>query len=87
MNPLGILKLGVDVVVSAGVGGIIGAIVKNNIVVPDKNFAKITTAVSVWVLGNAVGNFVANATNEQIDQTVDQVKDVRNTYKAFKSAK
>lgn len=81
MNILGITKTVSDVVVSAGVGAIVGNAIKASTPIDTKIVSKISIGVGSLVLSSMVGTQAANYTAEQIDSTVVQLKALKTLFK------
>ncbi len=78
MNPLNLLKAAVEIVVSVGVGAVVGNAIKAS--TPDSvtTLQKVMIGVGGFVLSGMVGDMATKYTSETIDDTVEKVKKFRN---------
>lgn len=83
MNPL---KLAADLVVSAGVGTIVGNAIKATTPAHVTKGNKIMISIGGVVLSSMVGGKASEYAIEQIDLTVEQVKAIKKTYKEKQAA-
>lgn len=81
MNPLGIFKTVTDLVVATGVGAVVGNLIKTTTPIDVKTVQRISIAVGGLVLSSMAGDRAAKYATEQIDATVAQVKELKNSIK------
>lgn len=78
MNVLGIFKTVTDIVVSGAVGAIVGNAIKMSTPADLSQIQKIYLGIGTFALVSMVGTKTANYTTQQIDETVTQIKEIKN---------
>lgn len=78
MKKLELIKAGIGLVVSVGVGAIVGNVVKATTPADVKTLTKLCIAAGSLVLTGVAGDMASKYTEEQIDSVVDGVKEVIN---------
>lgn len=68
------IKTGLSVVVSVGVGAIVNNAVKSTTPVTTKGLTKLCVVVGTFVLGSMFSEKATKYTDEKIDEAVNQVK-------------
>lgn len=79
MNPATIAKAAVDIIVSTGVGAVVGNAIKMSTPLDATITKKISIGVGGFVLSGMVGSHAAKYTGEQIDTTLTQVRALKET--------
>jgi len=78
---LKLLKTVTDVAVSMGAGAIVGNTIKQTTPADAKKYQKVAIGIGGFVLSSAVGSWASNYAQEQIDETVEQISELKNTLK------
>ena len=76
MKRLEILKTGASLIVSVGVGAIVGNVIKTTTPADTKKILKICIDAGGLVLTGLAGDMAGKYTDKTIDDVVDAVKDV-----------
>lgn len=87
MSILGLTKAVTDLVVSAGAGAVVGNAIKATTPPDAKVLTKVSIGIGGFVLSGAVGQWAAKYTSDQIDGTVEQIKDVSAAVRNIKAAR
>lgn len=80
MNPTTIFKAVTDILVSAGVGAVVGNAIKVSTPANVNIAQKISIGVGSLALSGMVGSQTAKYTSEQIDSTVEQLKALKTLF-------
>ena len=78
MNPLSLVKTVVEVVVSVGVGAVVGNAIKASTPTNTHVVKRVAIGVGGFVLSSMVGDLATKYTNETIDDTADKIKKFMN---------
>lgn len=81
MNPIGLIKFAADIVVSAGVGAVVGNAVKATSPLAMKLPTQIIVGVGTAALTGMAGSKAANYVSEQIDTAADQLKELTSSFR------
>lgn len=80
MNPTLAIKLASDLIVSAGVGAVVGNAIKASTPTSVKTIQKITITVGSLALSSMVGAQAANYVRNEIDATSQQVQAIKSLF-------
>lgn len=78
MNPLSLIKSVSEIVVSIGVGAVVGNAIKASTPSTVTTLQKVMIGVGGFVLSGMVGDMATKYTSDSIDGTVDKIKQMRN---------
>lgn len=81
MNPTGLVKFATDIIVSAGVGAVVGNAIKATSPLGMKTSQKIMVGVGSVVVSGMVGKNAANYATEQIEETITQIKEIKTNFR------
>jgi cytochrome bd-type quinol oxidase subunit 2 len=76
MKKMEMLKAGASLIVTVGVGAIVGNIVKGTTPAETKQIMKICIGIGSFVMTCVAGDMAAKYTEDKIDETVKAVTDV-----------
>lgn len=85
MNPIGLIKFAADIVVSAGVGAVVGNAVKATSPLTMKLPTQILVGIGSAALSGMAGSKASNYVSEQIDTTTDQLKELKTSFRKKKN--
>lgn len=85
MNPITISKSVVDAVVGIGVGAVVGNAIKMSTPADVKLPTKICITVGGFVLSGLVAHHASKHATEQIDITLEQIKELKENIHALKN--
>jgi len=74
MNAIGILKTAAELVVSVGVGAVVGNAIKISTPVDAKILQKVSIGIGAFVLSNMVGDYAAKYTTKNIEDGIAEFK-------------
>ena len=77
MNPLNLIKSVVEIVVSVGVGSIVGNAIKQTTPANAHIVKRISVGIGGFVLSSMVSHHATNYTSKTIDETVEKIKNIR----------
>lgn len=78
MNPLAIFKGAATLIISAGVGTIVGNTVKHTTDSANLNLInKVAVGVGTFALSGFIGDMVSRHTVEQVDEALETIEDVK----------
>jgi hypothetical protein len=77
MNFFGAAKLLTDLVVSAGVGSVVGNAIKASIPLEAKIIQRISIGIGGFVLSGMVGDFASKYAREKLEEFVTQIKETK----------
>lgn len=86
-DALSLVKNVTCLIVSAGVGAVVGNAIKASTPEELKILQKISIGVGGFVLSGMVGNFASKYTDEQIDSTVSQFTELKDLAGSFRKKK
>ncbi len=87
MNPLNLIKTVTELMVSVGVGSIVGNTIKNATPTNAHIVKRISMGIGGFFLSSMVSSKVSKYATETIDETAEKIKSIRKTETKFDETK